>query len=318
MSSRATRSPLRSPAHLSAVLWLAALAASGCAIPFVSPPLHVTQSFGLASGALRPERTARRLPVAAAEPVSVTRVGVNPLQLVSSLSERRFDFGVGYAFETFTAEHLLGQLDKHAVYGELTAFPFTTRLDEHVGARVGATLTGDVLFGDAGYGVHVGGGGSLALSLELFGFAGGAVLDAPPHPAARGEHHWEDEEEDGDALLMVALGEWSVGMSAVAAYRALDGASYAEVGVALSVRLPASAGVFIFFPSTSHRSGHGGHGSQRSGHAAARSSSDDGYHADETTPSDGGIGAESGDDDDSGGTVEVNPPPAGTVPVNPR
>ena len=312
-----TRSARCSPALLSTVLWLALLAASGCAIPFASPPLHVTQSFGLASGALRPERTARRLPVAAVEPVSVTRVGVNPLQLVSGLRDRRFDFGVGYAFETFTADQLLGQLDKHAVYGEFTAFPFSTRLDEQVGARVGATLTADVLFGDAGYGVHVGGGGSLALSLELFGFAGGALLDAPPHPAARGEHHWDEEEEDGDALLAVALGEWSVAMSAVAAYRALDGASYAEVGVALSVRLPASAGVFILFPSTSHRSGHGGGGSQRSDDDA-RSSSDDGYHADETTPSDGGIGAESGDDDDSGGTVEVNPPPAGTVPVNPR
>lgn len=321
MGLRVTHVPL----HLLA-LGLAGFFASGCVIPFASPPVRVTQAFGLAAGEVRPERTSRHERVAGVEPVSVTRIGVHPLQLVSELRHRRVDFGLGYAFETFTAEQLLGKFDRHAVYGELTAFPVITRLDGQVSARVGTTLTGDLLFGDGGYGVEVGAGGSVALTLEIFGFVGGAVFPARDSATRSLEHHWDDEDDrQFDALLVAALGEWSVGMSAYAAYRALDGASYAELGVAVSLRLPASAGAFVFFPRTSRRHRHGGDATPReygTDDTEPSSSTDGDYHADAVTPSDGGIGAGSDDDDDDDdddrGTVEVNPPPArGTVEVNP-
>lgn len=290
---------------------LALLATSGCVLPFVSPPVRVTQSFGLASGTLLPDRTTRRERVAQLEPVASTRIGVHPMQLAHSLLQRRLDVGVGYAYETFTAEQLGSRFDKHALYGELTAFPFIAMFDTNVGTRVATTLTGDLLFGDAGYGVEVGGGGSLALTLEIFGFARGGFAEADLDP------------EDGFATVGGVWGEWSVAMSAYGAYRVLDGASYGQAGLSISVRLPASAGVFMFFPDPSSARRHREGSEWREGTVEVNSpssSDDDDYHADDTTPSDGGIAAQptDDDDDDDHGTVEVNPPPErGTVQVNP-
>jgi hypothetical protein len=292
-------------APLAIALALAAALTSGCMLPFVSPPVRVTQSFGLAAGTLQPTRTSRRERVADVEPVAATRIGVHPLQLVRPLSLRRFDFGVGYVFETFTARQLIGRFDKHGVYGEVSAFPLLAMFDDHVGTRIGTTLTGDVLFSDAGFGVELGGGGSLALTMEIFGFAHGGGVQA------------DVDLDDGIAGVGGAWGEWSVAMSAYGAYRTLDGAAYSQLGIAVSVRLPASAGAVFFFPNSS-----GGSGSSRRGDddwqrgtvdVNPPSSSDD-YYTGDSTPSDGGIGADSGDDE---GTVEVNPPDRGTVEVTP-
>lgn len=284
------------------------MAFSGCVLPYASPPVRVTQSFGLAAGRLLPDRTTRRERVADTEPITSTRIGLHPLQLMPSLLERRVDLGVGYGFETFTASQLIGRYDKHSLYGELTAFPFVRMIDRGVGTRVGTTVTGDLLFGDAGFGVEVGGGGSLALTLEIFGSTSGAFAAA------------DVDSDDGAVILGGVGGEWAVAMSAYGAYRVLDGASYGQVGVAVSVRLPASAGILMFIPGTSSRSHRRREDSQwERGTVEVNppSSSGDDYQSGDETPSDGGIGAESGDDDDDG-TVEVNPPPPpGTVEVNP-
>jgi hypothetical protein len=290
---------------------LLVLGGSGCVVPFVSPPLRVTQAFGLAGGDLQAEHAPRRERVGRVEPVSVTRVGVHPLQLGRALRDRRFDVGLGYSFETFTAEQLLGKYDKHGLYGELTVFPFRTMFDGRVGSRFGTTLTADLLFSDAGYGVEVGGGASLALTLEIFGFAGGSFAGGDLEP------------DDGVVAVGGVFGEWSVAMSAYGACRALDGASYGQLGVAVSVRLPASAGVLMFWPRGSGHSSRHGDGPEygQGNDDDSSSSSADEYHADEGTPSDGGISAGSGDDDDDDdherGTVEVTPPPRGTVEVTP-
>jgi len=294
---------------------LGVVLSAGCMLPFATPPVRVTQSFGLATGTLQPTRAARRDRVADVEPVAATRIGVYPLQLVRSLRQRRFDFGVGYVFETFTARQLVGRFDKHGVYGEVSTFPVLAMFDDLVGTRIGTTLTGDVLFSDAGFGVELGGGASLALTIEVFGFAHGGGVQA------------DVDLDDGIASVGGAWGEWSVAMSAYGAYRALDGAAYTQLGIAVSVRLPASAGAVFFFPKSS-----GGRRRRRDdeddwrrgtvevhpptgNYDRASDRSSDDYDSGDSTPSDGGIGAESGNDD---GTVEVNPPPErGTVEVNP-
>jgi len=301
------------PLAIALALALSVALSSGCVLPFVTPPVRVTQSFGLAAGTLQPTRTARRERVADVEPVAATRIGVHPLQLVRSLRPRRFDFGVGYVFETFTARQLLGRFDKHGVYGEVSAFPVLAMFDDNVGTRIGTTLTGDVLFSDAGFGVELGGGGSLALTVEIFGFAHGGDIQA------------DVDLDDGIASVGGAWGEWSVAMSAYGAYRSLDGAAYTQLGIAVSVRLPASAGAVFFFPNSS------GGGNRRGGNrrrdddwqrgtvevnppSGDDDSASDDYYSGDSTPSDGGIGADSSDDE---GTVEVNPTERGTVEVNP-
>jgi len=300
-------------APLAIALALNVALTAGCMLPFVSPPVRVTQSFGLAAGTLQPTRTARRERVADVEPVAATRIGVHPLQLVRPLRERRFDFGVGYVFETFTARQLVGRFDKHGIYGEVSAFPVLAMFDDLVGTRIGTTLTGDVLFSDAGFGIELGGGASLALTIEIFGFAHGGDVQA------------DVDLDDGIASVGGAWGEWSVAMSAYGAYRSLDGAAYTQLGIAVSIRLPASAGAVFFFPNSS------GGGNRRGGNrrrdddwqrgtvevnppSGDYDSASDDYYSGDSTPSDGGIGADSSDDE---GTVEVNPTERGTVEVNP-
>ena len=152
------------------------------------------------------------------------RAGFHPLGLIDEHQTRTVDVGAGYAQENVARKD--GQLFTQGPYLEVAAYPLQGRTGSWT-ARYGLRTSFDMLVPDEGWD-DTGYGGSLALAVELLTYANGAF-------GANG---------GGDAIVGVARGEGGVGAFAGVSHRRFHDDSYWLASAGLSLRVPATAGVY--------------------------------------------------------------------------
>jgi hypothetical protein len=199
-------------------VWVLVCAPSGC-IPFAVPPGQAT-----AGGATTGQQPRHR---ASDEAGGYSlRGGIHPLGMIDEDQSRPFDVGAGYTFER--APRHDGYLHAHGPYLELDAFPVRA----HAGAitgRVGLRAIAELLVrDDAGGWGEAGGGGTVALALDVATFANGAFADG----------------SSGGFVAGAAYGEVGVGAYAGVSHRRFPDEAYWLGSAGLSLRLPLAAGVF--------------------------------------------------------------------------
>ena len=199
---------------------LAAMAAtSGCMVAI--PPTRLELGAGASAGAAR----GAEVPTSN---VGTVRASLAPLQLVTSLRERTFDFGVGYMLD----RDLRGQTEPAGVslqgaFLEAGGLAVLDRSGERV-VSLGARGQGRVLVDQAG---RVGPGMALQLSTEIVGFADGTFSGS----GSRG------------FIAGAAYGEGSIGLYAEGAYGSIDGRGLYTMTGGLVWRLPATLAFGVGF-----------------------------------------------------------------------
>ena len=213
---------------------------SGCVpLPFASPPFHATVETGVASGTLATKRGLTLHDATAS--VVTARVGLNPLQFFPEQRDRLVDLGAGYVYEGLLTGQVAGRAS-HGAYLEVAVSPWAMRLGETWQLRLSANGHADVLVeakAIPGAPRHLGGGGEVGATLELVTFSDG--------PLDTDERVTEDGSTTGTLLAGVAYGETAIGLSLSGGFRLVGAQSYGIFTVGLSVRMPASAGIYLTF-----------------------------------------------------------------------
>ncbi len=207
----------------------AALAGSGCVVPFVVPPLRSSASAGAAAGQLeRPEPGA--MASDRAGPITEIRGAIHPLQLTDRQGARRWDFGAGWLFQTATESTL--DLERHGPFLEigyrLWRRPMTDRSSLRLSMHAGAEL----LLAETDRGAVAGGGANMGFTLEAVTWASGPI----------------EENSDDGVVVGGAAGESSVGLVASSGFRNVDGTSYFCMTLGVSLRSPGLAGIALIIP----------------------------------------------------------------------
>lgn len=249
----ARAAPMRAAITVPFVVLLA-VAGSGC-IPVAMFPSEHRIGGGLAGGSMRG---------GPAEPLHETTGGqfhyrgaIAPLAMVRELWDRDFDFDVGY---TLMAHE--GGSFQHGPSASLSAFALRMSIDDRIRCgpdlppdtpcappdfhnlfRIGVRFEGDVRFTDAEQST-AGVGGRLGLRLELSWFP------AEPEPIAEVSTNSGGSSSGPSAsgFVGVAYGESGVALDVLAGAGVVGQQTYGELIVALTVRIPAIAGIAIVIP----------------------------------------------------------------------
>ncbi len=208
-------------AHIPRVALVVGLAwaqAACVAIPLVSPGGRARTTAGAAFGDVHDE-------AGRADSAISVHAGIAPLSLLPEA--REWDFELGYALDAFP-EHR--PLDAHGGYAAVSFMPQLYRNErERFGIRLITTLDCELLSArnDTVLGF------SASVGVDLFGFiAGDGSRGNVLHSAVAGALH----------------GEWSVGLVAQGSYRFVGGEHYGTLGLGISIRWPAGAGVAFLGP----------------------------------------------------------------------
>ncbi len=190
---------------------------SNACVPFAVPP-------GQASlGSATTGAASRRPPRSEGSSYTV-RAAFHPLGVIEEYKTRTIDLGAGYALESVARP--AGQLVAEGPYVELAAYPWQVQTGSWT-TRAGVRTSADMLVADQG--VHRAGyGGSVALALEFLSFAHGAI-------AAGG---------GGAGVAAAAHGEGGIGSYVGVSHRSFQDDSYWVASAGISLRVPATAGVF--------------------------------------------------------------------------
>jgi hypothetical protein len=224
--------PRRSIALLRRGWWpiVLALSASGCLLPWASPPAKVVIAGGASIGAIDDDDGTRRQ---FSRGTLQLRGGLHLLQLFPGAAERRFDVGFGYLGE-FRLGEALPLANKHGPQLELAYHPWirVERLDERRSriARLAVVALPELLFARRDGETQVGGGGSIGVTLDWGRFSRGCWGKASGGMGGSA------------AAGGCAYGETSIGVGLSAGFRLLESERAFVVTGGVVFRLPASVG----------------------------------------------------------------------------
>lgn len=194
-------------------------ALGGC-VPFALPPGQASAG-GATTGKAAPRRAARASDEGGGY---MLRGAVHPLGLFDGDQNRSVDIGAGYTLERAMRDD--GPRQAQGPYLELDVFPVRAHAGPFT-ARGGVRASGELLVApDEDGGDEVGGGGTLALAIELASFAEGAFASG----------------SGGNGVAGVAYGEVGVGAYAGVSHRRFPSDDYWMASAGLSLRVPAAAG----------------------------------------------------------------------------
>ena len=213
------------------------LTAGGCVpLPFASPPLHLTLEGGVAGGRMPlPSREASRRRAAQARGQSdllVARVGVHPLQFLDE-PERWLDVGLGYVHERLLSRPFRGP-SLNGGYLVVGGIPWSGPMWPSWSARLSLQVGGDLLMTDdppSSAARALTWGLTASAILELVNFSDGPL----PEPA-------------GESAALVGgycYGETAFGIVLSGGYRQAGQANHGFFTAGVSLRLPASFGLYI-------------------------------------------------------------------------
>jgi hypothetical protein len=218
-----------------APLLFGSLFLSGCVcFPFATPPMEIS------GGAAAATSNAK---VHAAFPVEIA---ARPFGVTERLHQRKFDLGVGYRLVPTTIK------DLH--HGPTLSFSWLAPVslsepfdgEAKAGLRFAFTGQGHVIVGnevdDPGL------GGTFRFTTEWVGFSSGPFdtcdTDANAHSADfDGDGYPDDDDEGFSCSVGNSFGELGIGLFTEASYLDLGGRSVGWVGLGLSLRIPAAAGI---------------------------------------------------------------------------
>lgn len=176
-----------------------------------------------------------------------------PQQLLRESLGRRLELGLAYQFEALGYRPIAGA-PRHGAGLILGFMPISRHWRDEHRLRLGGEVSGEVMFAPDAAGARVGSGVTFSLAVEWTRFMSGAfsgssttpsvppVVDRDGKVIAEGSHA-QDVMWVGDAY-----GEQSVALVLSASQRQLPGESYWLAGAALRFRLPAAAGLWLWFP----------------------------------------------------------------------
>ncbi len=237
MRDTAQASPTNQNIILVAFLCLFACVSS--CIPFASPPLKLSLKGGVAVGEIASEGEDNVREITSSEIMQV-RGELKPLDLFPSLFERNYDFGLGYQGELYELYSRKRMFTKHGPYLSVSYFPWVWKYSEKDKVslflnpsptpacsflRFGLHASGDLMLGDIGSGIEVGGGATFGISFEIVYLYNGRFLET-------GYNGW-------------AYGKSVIGVNISTGYRYIHDRHYATVIFGLIMRTPASVGLLF-------------------------------------------------------------------------
>ncbi|MDI1443169.1 hypothetical protein [Polyangium sp. 6x1] len=187
------------------------LALPACVAPFGTPPVAVSVGGGVRLGAPKIKST---------DPAMVhVDVGLKPLQLIREWQKRRADINLGYTFEAGAGP------SRHGAFAEGTVFPVVDR-----SGRIGISAQPRLWYEPGTDKMGLGMAARITGELTTF-------VDKP----------FSGSSSSG-AGAGIAYGEAGAGLYLEGAYAKIGERPNVTIGLGLTVRIPATAGVGIGFP----------------------------------------------------------------------
>lgn len=225
-----------------AIFALLALQTACIPVAFVTPPIELQAG----AAAHVHEDTSVAVPI---------RVDAQPMQLVESQKDRKYDFGIGYLFLPGTGPYLHGpglnvgilQGESSLPRGEETGLAF----------RWGATMRTNLMYEGSGFGNN-GWGVGLQAHIEWVRYSSGPFAGCNddeeeyyPPPAREPSQDpypenpdWDDDDEPAISCFVgYAEGEGGFGLFVEGSHAQISGQDFSWFGGGLLFRLPASGGV---------------------------------------------------------------------------